>query len=121
MTNINNHQTPRELGYRMPAEWEKHGAIWLQWPGRHPSALGDKDLSYQMKLEKTWVLMAWEIHRVARLEILAQSDAQRSHIFELMNYYGFKMTRVSIHVTRDSRDSNSRCMAARHRADLYRR
>ena len=100
MTNINNHQTPRELGFRMPAEWEKHGAIWLQWPGRHPSAERDDDLSYQMKLEKTWILMAWEIHRVARLEILAQSDSQRSHIFELMNYYGFKMTRVSIHVTR---------------------
>lgn len=25
-------QTPRELGFRMPAEWEKHAAIWLTWP-----------------------------------------------------------------------------------------
>ncbi len=24
--------TPRELGYRMPAEWEPHGATWLAWP-----------------------------------------------------------------------------------------
>ena len=36
--------TPRELGYRMPAEWEPHEATWLgfphntsDWPGRfHP-------------------------------------------------------------------------------------
>ncbi len=28
-------QTPRELGYRMPAEWEPHEATWLAWP-RNP-------------------------------------------------------------------------------------
>ena len=25
-------KTPRELGYRMPAEWEPHEATWLAWP-----------------------------------------------------------------------------------------
>lgn len=29
-------QTPRGLGYRMPAEWERHAATWLAWP--HNSA-----------------------------------------------------------------------------------
>jgi agmatine deiminase len=24
--------TPRSLGYRMPAEWERHTATWLAWP-----------------------------------------------------------------------------------------
>jgi agmatine deiminase len=24
--------TPRELGYRMPAEWDRHDATWLAWP-----------------------------------------------------------------------------------------
>lgn len=24
--------SPRELGYRMPAEWEAHAATWLSWP-----------------------------------------------------------------------------------------
>jgi agmatine deiminase len=27
-------QTPRALGYRMPAEWERHEATWLSWPRR---------------------------------------------------------------------------------------
>jgi len=25
-------QTPKELGYYMPGEWEKHSAVWLAWP-----------------------------------------------------------------------------------------
>jgi agmatine deiminase len=25
-------ETPRKLGYRMPAEWEPHQATWLAWP-----------------------------------------------------------------------------------------
>lgn len=25
-------KTPRELGYRMPAEWDQHEATWLAWP-----------------------------------------------------------------------------------------
>jgi agmatine deiminase len=25
-------ETPRQLGYRMPAEWERHDATWIAWP-----------------------------------------------------------------------------------------
>ena len=25
-------QTPRQLGYKMPAEWERHDATWIAWP-----------------------------------------------------------------------------------------
>lgn len=29
--------TPRSLGYRFPAEWEKHEATWLSWPHKEES------------------------------------------------------------------------------------
>ena len=32
MTNRGKTASPRELGYRMPAEWEPHRATWLAWP-----------------------------------------------------------------------------------------
>ena len=99
MTLNNSDQTPRELGFRMPAEWEKQTSVWFQWPHKHPASSAANDLSYQMKMEKTWMLMCWEIHRQVRLDILAHDDAQRSHLFAAMNYYGFNMTQVSIHVT----------------------
>ncbi len=28
--------TPTQLGYRMPAEWEPQGAVWLSWPSGNP-------------------------------------------------------------------------------------
>ena len=33
--------TPAELGYRLPAEWERHEATWLAWPHRKATWLGD--------------------------------------------------------------------------------
>ncbi|MFM9059114.1 MAG: agmatine/peptidylarginine deiminase [Planctomycetaceae bacterium] len=33
--------TPAELGYRLPAEWEPHAAVWLAWPHRRATFLGD--------------------------------------------------------------------------------
>jgi agmatine deiminase len=35
MTNTRDHEdrrTPAELGFAMPAEWERHAATWLAWP-----------------------------------------------------------------------------------------
>ena len=34
-------KTPSALGYRMPAEWEKHEATWLGWP-HNPEDWPDK-------------------------------------------------------------------------------
>ncbi|MDX1964165.1 MAG: agmatine deiminase family protein [Pirellulales bacterium] len=34
-------QTPRALGYRMPAEWEPHAATWLSWPHKEASWPGN--------------------------------------------------------------------------------
>ncbi|HWZ97899.1 MAG TPA: agmatine deiminase family protein [Candidatus Dormibacteraeota bacterium] len=32
MTKSNLNETPHQLGFRMPAEWEPHEATWLGWP-----------------------------------------------------------------------------------------
>src|SRR5437870_8464479 len=34
-------QTPAELGYRMPAEWEPQAATWLSWPRREGISFPD--------------------------------------------------------------------------------
>jgi agmatine deiminase len=37
------HPTPRELGYRMPAEWEPHAATFLAWPHKRGDWPGKAD------------------------------------------------------------------------------
>jgi agmatine deiminase len=96
---MNKDNSPRALGYRMPAEWEDQTAVWFQWPGRYPINTVEKGLSYQMKLEKTWLLMAWEIHQQVRVCILAQNKAQAEHIKSSMLYFGFDMDSVSVYIT----------------------
>src|SRR3989344_3583011 len=60
-------QTPLELGYRMPAEWEPHEGTWVSWPkdeitfpGRAIGAVEDiyaKAIGAIQKGEKVFVLV----------------------------------------------------------------
>ncbi len=38
---MTNDETPAQLGYRMPAEWEPHAATWLSWPRREGISFPD--------------------------------------------------------------------------------
>jgi len=42
MSEVVQSKTPRELGYRMPAEWELHAATWLTWPRPDGISFPDK-------------------------------------------------------------------------------
>src|SRR5215813_1314589 len=37
-------QTPAEMGFSMPAEWEKHEATWLGWPQNYTDWPGKLDI-----------------------------------------------------------------------------
>jgi len=41
-----NQPSPKELGYRFPAEFEKHAATWLSWPHKEASWPGKINLIY---------------------------------------------------------------------------
>lgn len=84
----------------MPAEWEEHSAIWLQWPKSHPHASQDNPLHYQMTLENTWLSMAWEIHSHTKVCILAQNEIHRRHILGIMEYFGFDLDQIEIYITK---------------------
>ena len=54
-TNSNNSffsgQTPKELGFHFPAEFEKQDALWLSWPHKEESWPGKLHLIYNSYAE----------------------------------------------------------------------
>lgn len=62
--------TPRSLGYRWPAEWERHAATWVSWPHNPETWPGNFEVVPQRFAEL--------VHTIARFEpvhILAGGEA----------------------------------------------
>jgi agmatine deiminase len=62
-------ETPRQLGFRMPAEWEPHEATWIAWPHNHDDWPG--------RFEPIpWVYgeIVRKLSQVERVRILIQND-----------------------------------------------
>lgn len=60
--------------YRMPAEWEPHEAVWLQWPDR--SMIGQ----HQMKLEGTWLAMVAAMAGSVPVRALVATEASAERL-----------------------------------------
>lgn len=76
-------QTPRELGYRMPAEWEPHQATWLSWPHNRESWPG-KFESILPVYAKTAALLA----RSEPVHINVNDDAMQAQASALIDEAG---------------------------------
>jgi agmatine deiminase len=62
--------TPRELGYRMPAEWEPHESTWLAWP-HDPITWPDR----VPKVEDFYVEMIRALTPSERVDLLVKDAA----------------------------------------------
>lgn len=81
---MNANDRPAELGYRWPAEWERHEATWLAWPHNRETWPGKFDA-----IRPVFIRFVEQLAQHERVEILAGSasvweDAQR-HVGHLEN------------------------------------
>jgi agmatine deiminase len=96
--------TPRELGYRMPAEWEPHEATWLAWPHNAEDWPG--------KFQPIAWVYAEIVRHLARVEdvhILVNDAAAEKRARSTLRRNGVNLARVHFHLwptdrvwTRDS-------------------
>lgn len=63
-------KTPRELGYRFPAEFEKHDATWLSWP--------HKEASWPGKIEQIYPAYSFFV------KLLAQSEKVNINVADVV-------------------------------------
>jgi agmatine deiminase len=97
-------ETPRELGYLMPAEWERHEATWLAWPHNPEDWPGKFQIIPWVYAEIVRLLAARE-----RVHILVEDVKAQRRVDGILERAGANLDRVSFHLwptdrswTRDS-------------------
>jgi agmatine deiminase len=82
-------QTPAELGYRMPAEWEPHEATWLAWPHNRDDWPGKF-----APIPWVYVEIVRYLSRVERVNILVESRAARERVSDRLDKGGVDLDRI---------------------------
>jgi agmatine deiminase len=70
--------TPAQLGYQMPAEWERHDATWLTWPREDGISFPDRFES----IPEYWVKMCRYLAPHEEVHINTFDDAHEAEIRE---------------------------------------
>jgi agmatine deiminase len=97
-------ETPHQLGYRMPAEWEPHEATWLAWPHNPGDWPGKFQSIPWIYAEIIRLLTARE-----RVHLLVEDGKANSRAESVLERAGANLDQVSFHLwptdrgwTRDS-------------------
>ncbi len=84
-------ETPRALGYRMPAEWEPHAATWLAWPHQQTDWPG-KFASVP------WVFaeIAKKLSLAERVRLIVRDRAMKKQALASLDHAGVDCSQVDV-------------------------
>src|ERR1700733_7655971 len=91
-------ETPRQLGYRMPAEWERHASTWIAWPHNAED--------WPNKFQPIPWVYADIVRHLARVEdvhIVINDDAAEKRATNVLKRAGANLGRVHFHEWRTDR------------------
>jgi agmatine deiminase len=84
--------TPRELGFRMPAEWERHEATWLAWP-HNPEDWPGKFQAIPWLYAEIVRLLAGREH----VHLLVQDEKEQRRAASVLERAHANLDKVSFH------------------------
>lgn len=84
--------TPRQLGYRMPAEWEPHEATWLAWPHNPEDWPGKFPAIPWLYAEIVRMLSARE-----RVQLIVEDEKMQRRVAGMLKRAGANLDLVSFH------------------------
>lgn len=84
-------ETPRALGYHMPAEWEKHEAIWLSWPY-------DLDSFPEIRaVERAYISIIRAIHKSEIVNLLVKDEMMLNEIVDRLRRELVDLQKIRFH------------------------
>jgi agmatine deiminase len=84
--------TPLSRGYRMPAEWEKHDAVWLTWPH-------DIDTFPEIEeVERAYASIVKELYLGELVNLLVTDEMMLARAVGLLQKSGVEVKRVRFHL-----------------------
>jgi len=84
--------TPHQFGYRMPAEWEPHGATWLAWPHNPEDWPGKFQAIPWVYAEIVRLLAARE-----SVHLIVEDAAAEKRVKSMLQRAGANLDQVSFH------------------------
>ena len=88
--NPKNSETPKSLGYRMPAEWEKQDAIWLSWPHNEITWPGKMLAS----AENSYIEIIKALHKGQKINLLVNEEKTEKYIMKRFEEKGIDISQV---------------------------
>ena len=84
--------TPKQLGFIMPAEWEKHSAVWLAWPFDKTTFTKGIDSAERTLCEIIKILKGSE-----RVELIVPNVSIQNRAENLLKNFGNNLTNIKFH------------------------
>jgi len=85
--------TPRELGYTMPAEWERHDAVWIAWP-HDPITFPDR----VEEVEETYLEIIGALHQSEDINLFVTNVDMQKKVTELLGKGCIDSKRIKFHI-----------------------
>ena len=85
--------TPKEIGYFMPAEWEKHEATWLSWP-KNRLTFPDSILP---AVEEAYCGIVSGLQPGEKVKILVDSETEEQRVRKILHKNGVSEGNVLFH------------------------
>ncbi len=85
-------KTPRQLAYRMPAEWEPHESTWLAWPHNPEDWPGKFQAIPWLYVEIVRLIAECE-----RVQLIVQDAATQKRVSNMLKRAGVNLDRVRFH------------------------
>ncbi len=85
-------QTPKQLGYHFPAEFEKHDSTWLSWP--------HKEASWPGKIESIYPAYSFFVKMLAQSEkvnINVADEGMKAKVLEHLTKANVNLSQVQLH------------------------